>query len=59
MKLTRGQIPGRHALFVITIICATAMLAAAQGITPAQNPVDLDKALQEKAAQNRAESYYH
>ncbi len=59
MKSTFWQTRGRTALFMITVICVTAMFAAAQVRPPAQNPVDLDKALQEKAVQDRAQSYYH
>src|SRR5512143_2208220 len=59
MKSTRRQIWGRNALFVITMICITAMFGAAQVGTTTQNPVDLDKALHAQAVQDRAQSYYH
>src|SRR5512147_1374650 len=59
MRLSLWRSRGRNALLVIAIICVAAMFAAAQVRTPAQNPVDLDKALQEKASQDRAQSYYH
>ncbi|MBZ5499014.1 MAG: tetratricopeptide repeat protein [Acidobacteriia bacterium] len=59
MKSNFRQICGRTTLLFITIICAVLVFAGTQVRTAAQNPVDLDKALQEKPVQDRAQSYYH
>jgi tetratricopeptide (TPR) repeat protein len=53
MKSPLWQARGHNVLLVIALICFTTLSAAAQ------NPVDLDKALQDKVVQDRAQSYYH
>jgi tetratricopeptide (TPR) repeat protein len=58
MKLVHLRPEGLLTRFLITVAGAVAMLACARA-GMAQNPVDLDKALQPKPAQNRALSYYH
>jgi tetratricopeptide (TPR) repeat protein len=41
------------------LLSAATLLAQTQAKPPVQNPVDLDKALQDKVVQDRAQSYYH
>jgi tetratricopeptide (TPR) repeat protein len=53
MKSPLWQARGCKVLLVIALICVTTLSAAAQ------NPVDLDKVLQDKVVQDRAQSYYH
>jgi tetratricopeptide (TPR) repeat protein len=59
MKLAYWRTQGRIARFLITVGGAFAVLACASVSMAFQNPVDLDKALQPKPVQDRAQSYYH
>ncbi len=58
MRPESGPILGRTTLLFCVIFSAFAV-AGAPWSRAAQNPVNLDKALQEKVAQDRARSYYH
>ncbi|MGA2259854.1 MAG: tetratricopeptide repeat protein [Acidobacteriota bacterium] len=49
----------RTTLFFIAMVGAASVFAAAQVRPTSQNPVNLDKALQEKSVEDRAQSYYH
>jgi tetratricopeptide (TPR) repeat protein len=59
MKSTFWQTHGRAAFWFMAIVGAAVLFANAQVRPPAQNPVDLDKALADKQEQDRAQSYYH
>jgi tetratricopeptide (TPR) repeat protein len=59
MKLAYWRTQGRTTRFLITVAGAVAVFACARVSMALQNPVDLDKALQQKPVQDRAQSYYH
>jgi tetratricopeptide (TPR) repeat protein len=58
MRLTLRQTFGRTQLFLITVVGAALFAAVPRGLA-FQNPVNLDRALKDKPAQDRAKSYYH
>jgi len=58
MRLTFRQTFGRTPLFLITVVGAALFAAVLPGLA-FQNPVNLDRALQDTPAQDRAKSYYH
>ncbi len=59
MTLNCRQTPRRNARTIIAIVAAASMITGARLSLAFQNPVDLDKALQGKSVQDRAQSYYH
>ena len=58
MRLTLRQTFGRTQLLLITVVGAALFAAVPPGLA-FQNPVNLDRALRDKPAQDRAKSYYH
>jgi tetratricopeptide (TPR) repeat protein len=60
MRLTLQSLCGKAALSLLIAGAGAALLSGTGRVSiAAQNPVDLDKALQGKVAQDRAQSYYH
>jgi len=58
MRYGFGRTFERRLILLITVVGAALFAAVPPGVA-FQNPVNLDRALQEKPAQDRARSYYH
>jgi tetratricopeptide (TPR) repeat protein len=59
MRLSARQIKGITTLLLSATAGAAMILAGARASMAFQNPINLDKALRDKPAQDRAQSYYH